>query len=255
LAFERLAGLGPAYALSGVVPRMSEDEARPAWLESAAEDEAFSDILESRHLVVFPWLIDAVLRQEPASVLDYGGGDGKFLAELRRHFAGELWLYEPSRALAAKARRLLKGANVRFCESPRSLPDGTLDVVCSIAVWMTLPGYEACLDYLREQHRLLRSGGAAFIVVTHPCFREERYSSFKTRFKDEGYLQAGIPFEVEVFDRDSRVHFTDYHWNLSAMLRQSKEAGFSLSDLTELPDVADGNPRGSPWLCFAFRKA
>ena len=62
---------------------------------------------------------------------------------------------------------------------------------------MTLPSYEACLRYLAEQHRL-RCEGRAFIVVTHPCFREESYSSFKTQFNNEDYLQNGASFGVEV---------------------------------------------------------
>jgi hypothetical protein len=59
---------------------------------------------KSGHLVVFPWLIEIILGSRPASVLDYNGGDGKFLAELRRQFAGELWHYDPFQALAAKAK-------------------------------------------------------------------------------------------------------------------------------------------------------
>jgi hypothetical protein len=89
---------------------------------------------------------------------------------------------------------------------------------------------------------------------THPCFREERYSSFKTQFKNDGYLRDGIPFTVDVFDRDRAVQFVDYHWNLSTMLRQSREVGFQLLAVTELPDATGGNPRGAPWLCFEFGK-
>ena len=80
---------------------------------------------------------------------------------------------------------------------------------------------------LYEQHRLLRGDKSAFIVVTHPCFREESYSSFKTQFENEGYLQDGLSFAVEVFDRDKAVQFVDYHWNLS-MIKQSREVGFRL---------------------------
>jgi len=74
---------------------MNENELKKPWLSSAEDDDVFSDILESRHLVVFPCLIEIILGLRPASVLDYSGGDGKFLAELRRQFAGELWHYDP----------------------------------------------------------------------------------------------------------------------------------------------------------------
>ena len=111
----------------------------------------------------------------------------------------------------------------------------------SIAVWMTLPSYEACLRYLAEQHRL-RCEGRPFIVVTHPCFREESYSSFKTQFNNEDYLQNGSSFGVEVFDRDKAIQFVDYHWNLSTMLKQSREVGFRMLALAVLPDAPGDNP-------------
>lgn len=66
---------------------MNEDRAKAAWLNTREEEDAFSDILESRHFVVFPWLVSSILRLTPHSVMDYGGGDGKFLAALRRQFA------------------------------------------------------------------------------------------------------------------------------------------------------------------------
>ena len=87
-------------ANDGTLP-MNENELKKPWLSSAEDDDVFSDILESRHLVVFPWLIEIILGLRPASVL---------------------------------------------------------------------------------------------VVVTHPCFREESYSSFKTQFKNEDYLQNGASF-------------------------------------------------------------
>ncbi len=113
---------------------------------------------------------------------------------------------------------------------------------------------QACFRYLAEQHRL-RCEGRAFIVVTHPCFREESYSSFKTQFNNEDYLQSGASFGVEVFDRDKAIQFVDYHWNLSTMLKQSREVGFRMLALAELPDAPGDNPRGAPGLCFEFDKA
>jgi len=35
---------------------------------------------------------------------------------------------------------------------------------------------------------------SVLVVVTHPCFREESYSSLKTQFKNEDYLQNGASF-------------------------------------------------------------
>jgi hypothetical protein len=40
-------------AYDGTLP-MNENELKKPWLSSTKDDDVFSDILESRHLVVFP---------------------------------------------------------------------------------------------------------------------------------------------------------------------------------------------------------
>ena len=83
---------------------MNENELKKPWLSSAEDDDVFSDILEERAFGRVP-MAD---RDHPRIKARFGpgldGGDGKFLAELRRQFAGELWHYDPFQALAAKAK-------------------------------------------------------------------------------------------------------------------------------------------------------
>lgn len=74
------------------------------------------------------------------------------------------------------------------------------------------------------------------------------------RLQNEDYLQNGASL-VEVFDRDKAIQFVDYHWNLSTMLKQSREVGFRMLALAVLPDAPGDNPRGAPGLCFEFDKA
>jgi hypothetical protein len=73
--------------------------------------------------------------------------------------------------------------------------------------------------------------------------------------KNEDYLQNGASFGAEVFDRDKAIQFVDYHWNLSTMLKQSREVGFRMLALAVLHDAPGDNPRGAPGLCFEFDKA
>jgi len=75
--------------------------------------------------------------------------------------------------IGSKGKATVAERDVRFCCDAKSLESESIDAVSSIAVWMTLSSHQACLQYLAEQHRLLRRDGRAFIVVTHPCFREE----------------------------------------------------------------------------------
>lgn len=232
---------------------MQDRKDKAVWL-SEADDNRFSSIKESKHYVVFPWLVDAVVKRKPAIVLDYGAGDGRFLESLRKKFDGELWHYDPSETLREIAKERLAGWRAHFLDSPQAAPAESVDIAVSTAVWMTIGTHEGCVDYLKAQFRLLKPKGRAFVVVTHPCFREEKYSTFNTDFDDGFYLNNGLEFSVSVFDARTEVSFSDYHWNLSAMLDQASEAGFRLVALAELPDVDAGNKRGAPWLVFDFGK-
>jgi ubiquinone/menaquinone biosynthesis C-methylase UbiE len=223
------------------------------WLESSKQ-ALYSGIMETRIYVVFTTLIQLICSSPRKSVLDYGGGDGRFLEMLREHFDGELLYYDPSSELNSRARLRLKGSGVIFCESPQSLKRESIDVITSVAVWMTIGNNEGRVKYLRNMHRVLRNGGRAFVAVTHPCFSEEKYSSFETKFSNDRYLENGVPFAVKIHDKTTEVNFRDHHWNLSSMLDQATSVGFRLVQLKELPDIKGGNRRGAPWLCFEFGK-
>ena len=94
---------------------------------------------------------------------------------------------------------------------------------------------------LYRRHASLLQGGKLFIV--------------QNPIQERGLLAEWSSFGVEVVDRDKAIQFVDYHWNLSTMLKQSREVGFRMLALAELPDAPGGNPRGAPWLCFEFDKA
>lgn len=230
---------------------MTEEKHDVIWLSDRTGD-AYSSIRETRHAIVFPWLIRAILQRTPSSVLDYGAGDGFFLETLNQEFAGSLWYYDPSPHLVSLARARLRRTGVHICDSPQSIRGDSIDLIVSTAVWMTIATYDGCVQYLMSQRRILKPGGSALVAVTHPCFREETFSSFVTDFDNSRYLNNGAPFHVRIFDKNSDIEIADYHWNLSTMVKQSADAGFRLLSLWELPDIESGNKRGSTWLCFEF---
>jgi SAM-dependent methyltransferase len=223
------------------------------WL-SPEQLHLFTRLTETRHLIVFPWLLAAVKERAPQSLLDFGAGDGRLLFLLRENFDFELWYYDPSQDFQSLAGRTLRDRRVQFVDTADELPTAYFDLVVSIAVWMTIPTHSECVAYLRHQYRMLKPGGRSLIVVTHPCFREEKYSSFHTGFNNIRYLESGTSFETVIQNDAAALHFVDYHWNLGAMIRQAEEAGFCVAQITEFPDIPDGNQRGCPWLCWEFQK-
>lgn len=220
---------------------------------------AYCRLEESRHTVVYPWLADVVAARQPRVVLDYGAGDGRFLGELHRRHRCELWYFDPTPAMREIATATLAGPGARMFKAAADIPSGQADALVSIAVWMALPTEADCLSYLHHVARSLAVRGTAHLVTTHPCFREERFSTFKTGFCNNNYLENGRSFSVELHTRAARVMLTDHHWNLSAMVGQVLRSGLAITGLHELGDRATAgsrpSPRGAPWLCLEVRRA
>jgi hypothetical protein len=93
---------------------MNENELKKPWLSSAEDDDVFSDILESRHLVVFPWLIEIILGLRPASVLDYNGGRWKVPRRASPAIRRRAVALRPLSSLGSESKAL-GNADVRFC--------------------------------------------------------------------------------------------------------------------------------------------
>lgn len=214
----------------------------------AFDHAPYSRIAESRRSLVFPLVISTIVDSAPESVFDFGGGDGEFLRLLRDQFQGQLSYFDPDQSAAEIASRRLRELDVEIVGGTSELPVGRVDAVVSNAVWMTLKTDEDCVEYLRVINRALKPEGRGLISVTHPCFREERFSTFAAKFDLRDYLADGLPFTVSISDGEHSIEICDYHWSLSAMLRQLKMAGLSLVGLNEISDLPSGSKRGAPWL-------
>jgi hypothetical protein len=217
----------------------------------------YSRIKESRSDVVFP-VVKRVLEGIGArAVLDFGGGDGRFLKELSEtdQFR-ELAYYDISPAMRSSASGRLKPLGVSIYKSPEHIPNGAFDAVTFLAVWMELETEEVVRNVLGSVFSALSQKASLIAVVTHPCFREEPFSTFRAKFDNRRYLEDGVPFEVDVFDDRKSVRFKDFHWNFTALTRQAESAGFLLKRIYEIAD-RDSNERetrGCPWALLHFVK-
>ncbi|MDB4917884.1 MAG: Methyltransferase domain [Gemmatimonadetes bacterium] len=219
----------------------------PDWDNVAQAYAAMSH--ESRHLVVFPVLLDLLEQQSPKRILDVGGGDGRFAEAAARRLpqsSVDAWDSSPAMtALALERARESKSFRV-LQEKP---PLCTYDAVILTAVWMGWETDEQCEDELRQLAESATDDGILLITVTHPCFRQERFSTFSTDFALPWYFDNGRPFTVHVEADNKRIQLSNTHWNLSAMSGQLSAASLNIERLHELPDlpssVGDG---GSPWL-------
>ena len=115
-----------------------------------------------------PGLLARSLATGPLALADLGCGDGPLFAVLERE--GHIAPTRPVYAVDLEAERLARVSDrfpwietiVASADSVPSIPDGSLDVVCSTMVLEHVPDERA---YLAEIRRILRPGGVAYVTT------------------------------------------------------------------------------------------
>jgi SAM-dependent methyltransferase len=217
--------------------------------------ETFAGVADDRRITVFPLLLERIRELSAGGrLLDYGGGNGEFAV-----LAGDLPLagivtYDLSPAMTELAAgRLERQSRLVAVGATSDLGSQSFDVVTCNGVWMCWSSQEECIVNLSEIARLLTPGGTLLASVTHPCFRDRRFSTYRTDFDPVHYLDDGTRFHVRVFDGVTEVELEDTHWSLSSMTRQLQAAGLQLTLITEVADRS-GVP-GSPWMIVEASRA
>lgn len=223
------------------------------WVETCWDDggEEYSRIVESKHYCVYPWIVAAVERSKPSSVLDYGGGDGSLLRSLGGNAIATRCYYDPGPAMRRLAAKNLKDVPAQIHGTRSSINSMRFDAIVFCAVWMTLRTEKQCVNALSWMRSHLSNNGKIIFAVTHPCFRSEKFRYFSTNFPMEHYLRLGEAFRVYIRDDNEGVVVHDYHWPLSAMVNQLARADLRIESMAELPDCDErGEQIGGvpPWL-------
>lgn len=220
-------------------------------------EATYANIVESRIAIVFPKIKKLLTQQRAQAILDYGGGDGLFLQKSMPKNIVRAVHYDASANMRKLAQeRLIANDKFSVVAKTKRIPPGTMDAVTMIAVWMEFPNRRTAMSNLREIARLLRPDGRLYAAVTHPCFHEEKFSTFWTDFSNTNYLRSGPSYTVTVSDGKGNASFLDYHWNLEQMTSQLCDSGFTIRRIFETSDTTVGQStlRGSPWLIFEAQK-
>jgi len=202
----------------------------------------------SRHTSLATWLT-AKLTNPRGEILDYGAGDGYLLEELSRAQNCRLSYFDPTETAYRAATKRLANLPITLFSAESDLPSDTFDMVISTAVWMCFATWSECVSYLKSINRVLKINGKALLAVTHPCFRDRRYASFSTNFSAEAYLSEGTPFVVHTSRTGAASEIHDFHWNLSTMFRQMREAHLRVENIDELAPRS-ARSKGAFWLCI-----
>jgi SAM-dependent methyltransferase len=216
--------------------------------------ESFVAVADDRRLTLFPRLLERIRRRGAKTLLDYGGGDGDFARTCAALPLQRVVTYDLSPEMTALAARASHDhETVHVVARTTDLAGRSFDVVTSNGVWMCWTTEDACVANLSEIRRLLAPDGVFLGAVTHPCFRDRRFATYRTDFDMDRYLDDGTAFRVKLFDGEREVELLDTHWSLTAMLRQLCASCLQLTDLEEIADPSGA--AGSPWLIVEARIA
>lgn len=205
--------------------------------------DAYSSVInESRKLVLHPLLAELIKQKKGIKLLDYGCGDGSFIRLLNKNI--EVSLFDISNVVLSTAKKKLKEYSPTIYYDLASIPKNHFDYVVFSLVIMTIGNKKDIKESLTNIHSLLKPKGEALIAFTHPCFRQQIFSTFQTAYSEDknfNYFKEGDKFKVHLRDSqsDNSISFYDYHWTLSTTMNLIIEAGLSLTEIIELQDKAD----------------
>lgn len=156
---------------------------------------SFVAVADDRCLTLFPRLRERIRRHGVKSLLDYGGGNGEFARSCAVLPIERIVTYDLSPEMNALAERASRNhETVHVVAQTTDLADGTFDIVTSNGVWMCWTADEACVANLSEIRRLLAPDGIFLGSVTHPCFRDRSFATYRTDFDMARYLDNGTTF-------------------------------------------------------------
>ena len=202
--------------------RVADDWKRQVGVEGDANRRLNSD----------PVLWDLAGNVRGRTVLDAGCGTGYLSAKLK-DAGGRVIGVDFSPRMIEIARDADPDVDFRVdsCSSLDSIPDSSIDLVVSNYVLMDTPELE---ETIAAFHRVLRDGGAAVLIFSHPCFPAGQVA------EAEGRLTYW--WDTPYFERHRVVeppwgHFTSdfiwFHRSLSDYWRAFTEAGFKVTDFEE----------------------
>lgn len=200
---------------------------------------------ESRKLVLYPKILSIIDEKHPKKILDYGCGNGEFVSLIPDKEDVSIAIYDKSQNVLDTARNNLRTKNVDIYQSTCDIPERSFDFIIFSLVLMTISTEEEINDALSDLFKAKKEKGTVVIAVTHPCFRQYKYSTFFTEYfqkKEFYYLNDGDSFAVHIFDplTKDKVSFYDYHWSLSKTINLITQNRLSVEKLYELPDCSIG---------------
>ncbi|MCR4318488.1 MAG: methyltransferase domain-containing protein [Planctomycetes bacterium] len=190
--------------------------------------------------ILVPKTVELLAPVKGMKVLDVGCGQGVLTRALQAAGCDATGIdLSPSMIALAKKRSSPK---IKFVIGDGKRLNDFDDASFDAAVYlMAIAGMDPLADVISSAARVLRPGGSAIAIVTHPCFRIPRQSHWG--FEEERKIQyrridmymteAAIPIFSYRKGFKEGEHTTTYHRPLSAYVSAFAERGFSVAALEE----------------------
>lgn len=192
------------------------------------------------------------------TLMDFGCGEGHLAALFAMEGATSFLCVD-------ECLEMLSGAIDRVSQLPSSergifhfvcgdetlLPlDSQFDgIVCSLMLMMQ-ENRDRLTSAIEGLIRSLKPEGRLWVLLTHPCFHEERHSTFHFELpKDFTYWDSGRAYGVVLNgSKNSPLQFFDYHWTLEDYSRAIESGGGMIRRMREVPGQTNqaGLPERNP---------
>jgi ubiquinone/menaquinone biosynthesis C-methylase UbiE len=190
--------------------------------------------------VVIPGTLNWLASSSPLKLVDLACGQGVLARHLPRS-ASYLGI-DASPSLIRTAQEANQNRNHKFLRAdltePLSLPERDFSHATII---LALQNSAKPDLMLKNAAQLLQKGGKLILVLSHPCFRIPRQSSWqidapkKLQFRriDRYLTPLQIPIQTHPSQRDQSPETWTYHFSLSHLSKWLSECGFLIERLDE----------------------
>lgn len=221
------------------------------WCERIEEYRSF--VNESRRTILHP-KIGEIIKGSNRRILEYGCGDGSLIEVITKNKNNEISIYDVSEKALDFTRSVLPEPKPYIFKEIQEIYENYFDYVIFSLVLVTMKRKSDIKTVLKAIHGFLKKDGILIFASTHPCFRQNYFSTFHTSYSENqnfDYLNEGEKFRVTIVDNDNKkkLSFFDYHWSLSFTINSLLEANLNVSNVIELPDIVNAQKQSNKSHC------
>ena len=190
--------------------------------------------------LILPNLLRLMNIKRGDAVLDLACGQGFFAQEFAAKGAAVVGV-DASKSLIAIARRNAAARTAIFhTASADALPFLKNMSMDKVAVVLALQNIEHIAAVLRECARVIKKGGALYIVLNHPAFRVPKASGWgwdekeKVQYRriDRYLSESKVPIQMHPGDKPNQ-YTTSFHRPLQYYSKAFNKTGFSIALMEE----------------------